>query len=76
MIDQRTLLDCGENTERHGNYDRQKQSGQRQFGRGRQAARDFGRYGASRRQRIAEIAMREIADIAQELIRKRPIEPQ
>ena len=74
MIDPRALFDRGQNAERHGDDDRQDQAEQGEFGGSRQAAGDFGRHRPAGRQRIAEIAMREIVDVAHELFRQRPVE--
>src|SRR5258708_40178406 len=76
MIDEGTLLDRCENTERHSNRDREEQTQQRELSRCRQAASDFGRHRATGRQRIAEIAVGEIVNVAGELVGQRPVEPE
>ena len=74
MIDPRALLDGRQDAERHRDRDRQDQAQQRQLGGCGQAAGDLGHNRPSGGQRVAEIAMREIVDVADELLAQRPVE--
>jgi hypothetical protein len=74
MIDPRTRPGGGQHAERNGDHDRHKEAQQRQLGRGRQAVADFGGDRLACGQRIAEIAMREIVGVAEELLDQRLVE--
>ncbi len=74
MVDQRALLDRGENAERHRDQHRDDEPHQGEFRRRRQARGDVGDDRLPGRQRLAEVAMGEIDDVAQELLRQRLVE--
>ena len=71
---QEPCLHRRQNAERHGDQHGQDQAEQRQFGRGRQAALDLAHHRLAGGERIAEIAMGEVVDIADELLGQRPVE--
>jgi hypothetical protein len=74
VVDPRALFDGGENTQRNGDDYGDDQAEQREFGRRRQAARDFGHDGLAGRERIAEIAVGEIVDVSHKLLGQRFVE--
>ena len=74
MVDPRAGPGRGENAERDRDHDRNHKPEQRQFGGRRQAVADFGRDRLAGGERIAEIAMREIVGIAEELFDQRLVE--
>ena len=74
MVDPRARPGRRQHAERHRDHDRDEQAEQRQFGRGRQAVADFGGDRLAGGERIAEIAMREIVDVAEELLEQRLVE--
>ena len=74
MVDQRARLGRGQNAERDRDDDRNDQTEQRQLGRGRQPIADLGRDRLAGGERVAEIAVRQIDDVAEELHDQRLVE--
>ena len=74
MVDPRARAGGGEHAEWQRDHDRDEKAEQRQFSRSRQAVADFGRDRLAGGERIAEIAMREIGGIAEELFDQRLVE--
>ena len=76
VIDKRALLHCGDNAERHGDRHRHEQAEQGQFGRSGQPGRNIGDDRLAGGERGAEVAVRKVRDIAQELLGPRAVEPE
>ena len=74
MIDQRAGPGRRQDAERHRDQHRDDQAEQRQLGRGRQPGLDFLADRLAGGQRVAEIAVREIVDVAAELHDQRLVE--
>jgi hypothetical protein len=74
VVDERTLPHGRQRTERHRDQGGDHKADEGQFSRGRQPGRDIGRDGLTRGQGFAEVAVGEISDIADELLRQRLIE--
>ena len=74
MIDNRIWPRRGEDPERHGDHHRDEQSEQRELGRGGKTRPDLVTDRLPRGERIAEIPVREVTDIAHELQIERLVE--
>src|ERR1700730_14107489 len=74
MVDPRAWTGGGEHAKRDRDHDRNNQAEQRQLGGRRQAVADFSRHRLAGGERIAEIAMRKIRAVAEELLDQRLVE--
>ena len=74
MVDPGALLHRRQHAQRNGDDDGQDQGEQGELGRGRQAGGDLGHHRLAGAERVAEIAVRQIADIGDELLGQRLVE--
>ncbi len=74
VIDQRIRPRRRQDAERHRDNDRDEETEQGQLGRGRQPGAQFGQHRLTGGQRVAEIAVAEVDDIAAELLDQRLVE--
>ena len=74
MVDPGALLHRRQHAQRNGDDDGQDQGEQRELGRGRQAGGDLGHHRLAGGERVAEIAVQQIADIGDELLGQRLVE--
>ena len=76
VVDPGALFYRRQDAERDGDEHGNHQAEQRQFGRCRQPRGEFGEHRPSGGERIPEIAVSELADIARELLWQRLVQPQ
>jgi hypothetical protein len=76
MVDPGTLLHRRQHAERDGDTDGENEGDQRELGRGRQARRDLGHHRLAGAERVAEIAVRQVDDVTDELLGQRLVEPE